>query len=661
MDDGGSALFTTSRRRSTRVRIAVPLLVTRFSSADELTQMCETLSVSNHGCNFLINQKLLFGETLRLDIPHSGRKIKARVVRSQSESAGTPDAGLSGSGWMVGVELERAENFWGIHTPPPDWTFPDHKASDRQTLDRKPLELKTDAWKSPEQTSPSVTPPEIPRRKGGNGAAESPPGESAANPAGGAEGSGPGRVRLSRPSGIAPEGLVRELQEQVLDGVGRELFEAMDRRHQEIVETLQGFRREMVRPRESEAEGKAPQRAPGAKDEEPGARSHEGGAAGEGEGGLEELQEELQAVLAPGERILSEMKKQVEEWSGKLPEREAQLLERVEEVTSRAEEAARGLERNLQNSEETIGKKLDDATQRMQLLDERSRSTLEGVEQGIRNLIRPAQDEMRALADRIMSVFRHELSAELEAHKERLRAASEAQGAAVEEKVTRRLEGLSKERGSELRRKLEEEINEISLGIVRRAESALEQSASAAVIPAERMAADMRRQAEDWEAKLPRQEQRLDEALRKVQLMADGLSLGLEKRVQDFETAIHDRLVETTGEIKGKMESAVQGAQSRLEEQSRALKAEMESVKAGDQKEAMEKNLAEIRRSLQAKVTEAERALRGGREEIVAEVLAALEKRHQEMAHEYSQRLEKKVGEALETISHILRYKLSNP
>ncbi|MCZ6514914.1 MAG: PilZ domain-containing protein, partial [Acidobacteria bacterium] len=645
MVDGGSALFTTSRRRSTRVRLAVPLLVTRFSSADGFTQMCETLSVSNHGCNFLINQKLLFGETLRLDIPHSERRINARVVRSQNESAGKPasGSGVSDSGWMVGVELERAENFWGIHSPPPDWVSPDNKASDRKTLDRK-----TEAWKSPEQTSPSVAPPEIPRRKGGNSAAAS-PAESIAKPAGGPE--GPERVRLPRPSGIAPEGLVRELQEQVLDGVGRELFEAMDRRHQEIVETLQGFRGEMIRLRESGTSREAPQRAPGVKEEEPGAGSSAGGAAPEGAGALEELQEELQAVLAPGERILSEMKQQVEEWSGKLPQREAQLLERVEEATMRAEEAARGLERNLQYSEETIRKKLDDATQRIQLLDERSRNTMEGMEQGIRNLTRPAQEEMRGLADRIMSVFRHELSAELEAHKERLRAASEAQGAAVEEKIGKHLEALSRERGSELRRKLEDQINEISLGIIRRAESALEQSASAAVIPAEQLAADMRRQVEDWEAKLPRQEQQLDETLRKVQLMADGLSLGLEKRVQDFETAIHDRLVETTGEIKGKMEWAVQGAQLRLEEQSRALRAEMESVTAGGQREAVEESLAEIRRSLQAKVTEAETALRRSRQEIVAEALAALEKRHQEMVQQYSQRLEKKLGEALETIS----------
>ena len=657
MEDGGSALFTTSRRRSTRVRIAVPLLVTRFSSADGFTQTCETLSVSNHGCNFLINQELLFGETLRLDIPHSGRQTKARVVRSQSESAGKPASGfgVSDSGWMVGVELEKAENIWGIQSPPPDWVSPGNKASDRQTLDRKPLDLKTEAWNSPQQTSPSVTSPEIPPRKGGNGAAE-PTAESAGKPAGGPE--GPDRVRLPRPSGIAPEGLVRELQEQVLDGVGRELFEAMDRRHQEIVGTLQGFRGEMIRLRESGASGEAPQRAPGEKDEEHGAGSP---AAREGEGALEELQEELQAVLAPGERILSEMKQQVEEWSGKLPEREAQLLERVEEATLRAEEATRTLGRNLQDSEETIRKKLADATQRIQLLDERSRRALEGVEEGIGNLTRPAQEEMRALADRIMSVFRHELSAELEAHKERLRAASEAQGAAVEEKVGKHLEGLSRERGSELRRKLEDQINEISLGIVRRAESTLEQSASEAVIPVEQLAADMRRQVEDWEAKLPRQEQRLDEALRKVQLMADGLSLGLEKRVQDFETEIHDRLVETTGEIKGKMESAVQGAQSQLEEQSRALKAEIESVTAGGQRKAVEESMGEIRRSLQAKVTEAETALRASRQEIVAEALAALEKRHQEMAHEYSQRLEKKLGEALETISHILRYKLSNP
>ena len=37
MEAGGSALFTTSRRRSTRVRLAVPVIVTSFSPVNHWT------------------------------------------------------------------------------------------------------------------------------------------------------------------------------------------------------------------------------------------------------------------------------------------------------------------------------------------------------------------------------------------------------------------------------------------------------------------------------------------------------------------------------------------------------------------------------------------------------------------------------------------------
>ena len=115
MEASGGVLYTASRRRSTRVRLAVPLLVTSFSPSDGFTQMCETVWVSNHGCNFQCPKKLLFGETIRLDIPHSGRQIKARVVRIQPKD-------LSDNVWEICIELERAENFWGIQRPPKDWT-----------------------------------------------------------------------------------------------------------------------------------------------------------------------------------------------------------------------------------------------------------------------------------------------------------------------------------------------------------------------------------------------------------------------------------------------------------------------------------------------------------------------------------------------------------
>ena len=53
--------------------------------------------------------------------------------------------------------------------------------------------------------------------------------------------------------------------------------------------------------------------------------------------------------------------------------------------------------------------------------------------------------------------------------------------------------------------------------------------------------------------------------------------------------------------------------------------------------------------------------LRTGGDEAVTRALKLLEQQSQEMATAYSRKLEVKIGEALEAVSHILRYKLSSP
>ena len=129
---------------------------------------------------------------------------------------------------------------------------------------------------------------------------------------------------------------------------------------------------------------------------------------------------------------------------------------------------------------------------------------------------------------------------------------------------------------------------------------------------------------------------------------------------RQFEAIVHDKMLETTGQLKGKMEYAIEGTQARLDARGRDLQAQLEAV-AARQKEASEKIISDIEGRLRSKLDEVEQALRTGGDEAVARSLKSLEQQSQEMATQYSRKLEVKIGEALEAVSHILRYKLSSP
>lgn len=102
------------RRRSQRIPLAVPLLVTSLDPNIEFAEHCETVSVSSHGCRLRSPRSLGPGAMVRLDILHTDRTATARVIHSEP-------MGLSKT-WEIAVELEKAENFWGIQFPPEDWT-----------------------------------------------------------------------------------------------------------------------------------------------------------------------------------------------------------------------------------------------------------------------------------------------------------------------------------------------------------------------------------------------------------------------------------------------------------------------------------------------------------------------------------------------------------
>jgi hypothetical protein len=100
-------------RRSSRVPLTLPILVTTPGQDANFSEVCETMVVSAHGCSMRSPVPLEAGLPVHL---HSkeGRKAMAHVVDCQPMNSGQ-------KGWKLAAALDRPENFWGLKSCPDDW------------------------------------------------------------------------------------------------------------------------------------------------------------------------------------------------------------------------------------------------------------------------------------------------------------------------------------------------------------------------------------------------------------------------------------------------------------------------------------------------------------------------------------------------------------
>jgi len=159
----GSPTSQTMTRRSTRVRARISILITSLDPASPLSLVCETLIVNAHGCAARVTQPLEIGMPIRLRVSpppansaaegaaRTPRETTARIVLCQ------PIAGSQPS-WVVGVEMDKPGNIWGLTPAPEDWKRVDAAAGGSKTggpPSRPVVELKMAVWPlaSPPATS----------------------------------------------------------------------------------------------------------------------------------------------------------------------------------------------------------------------------------------------------------------------------------------------------------------------------------------------------------------------------------------------------------------------------------------------------------------------------------------------------------------------------
>src|SRR5215472_8812435 len=101
-------------RRSTRLRVEIPVSVTSLDRMRPFAERCMVLVVSAQGCGFRSSRTLPIEMPILIaDLPGGGT-ISARVANCLP---------LGNDGFLIGASLYNPGNVWGIAHPPEDWNI----------------------------------------------------------------------------------------------------------------------------------------------------------------------------------------------------------------------------------------------------------------------------------------------------------------------------------------------------------------------------------------------------------------------------------------------------------------------------------------------------------------------------------------------------------
>ncbi len=101
-------------RRSTRVRVEIPVSVISLDRSRPFGEKCMLLVVSAQGCGFRSSEELLVGTPIMFSGLPGGGSVTGHV-------ANCLPLGSDGLYFLVGASLYTHGNVWGIADPPEDW------------------------------------------------------------------------------------------------------------------------------------------------------------------------------------------------------------------------------------------------------------------------------------------------------------------------------------------------------------------------------------------------------------------------------------------------------------------------------------------------------------------------------------------------------------
>ena len=107
-------LTSKAIRRSTRIRVEIPISVTSLDRVRPFADRCVAVVVSGQGCGFRSPRALQLETPIFLSDLPGGGSVTARV-------ASCLPLGSDGKYFLIGAALYTHGNVWGIADPPEDW------------------------------------------------------------------------------------------------------------------------------------------------------------------------------------------------------------------------------------------------------------------------------------------------------------------------------------------------------------------------------------------------------------------------------------------------------------------------------------------------------------------------------------------------------------
>ena len=107
-------LTPKATRRSTRIRVEIPVSVISLDRTRPFGEKCMVLLVSAQGCGFRSSEELHLETPIMLSGLPGGGSVTARV-------ANCLPLGSDGRYFLIGAALYTQGNVWGIADPPADW------------------------------------------------------------------------------------------------------------------------------------------------------------------------------------------------------------------------------------------------------------------------------------------------------------------------------------------------------------------------------------------------------------------------------------------------------------------------------------------------------------------------------------------------------------
>lgn len=132
-------LTAKTTRRSTRLRVQIPMVVTSMDRRHSFSAQCIALVVSPQGCGIRASQALPIGTPVLLSDLPAGGKASGRV-------ANCLPLGTDAKYFLIGVSLYNEGNVWGITDPPADWNCIPKSSAVSAAEGKSTSKNKKDAW-----------------------------------------------------------------------------------------------------------------------------------------------------------------------------------------------------------------------------------------------------------------------------------------------------------------------------------------------------------------------------------------------------------------------------------------------------------------------------------------------------------------------------------